>query len=183
MQNNEETKTVFHALLDAKESSKTYKVTFEHWPPIFINGVGGVVLTTANENRVTAILASALDNVCLENFSLLEDPPADEQGLRSIDLDLALWRAGILWNENILLDNLDLDKKLTLNEWKGFSKKNTFPEHITLLSALAVMDYSPIELQKITKIKMNEVICFVNAGYAVGLLSPTSNVNSQCASK
>ncbi len=169
------TKTVFHALLDAKALSKTYKITFEHWPPVYINGIGGVVLTCANEHRFTAILASALENVTLEDFSLLDEPTTEEQSMHSISLDLALWRAGILWDKNILLAELDLDKKLKLKDWKGFSKKNTFPEHITLLSTLAVMNYSPIELQKITQIKMTEVICFVNAGYAVGFLSATNN--------
>jgi len=171
LHDNNMTKTVFHALLDAKTSSKTCKITFEHWPSIYINGIGGVVLTAANEDRITAILASALANVKLEDFSLLDEPPEEQQEMRSISLDLAIWRAGILWNENVLLADLDLDKKLQLGNWEGFSKENTFPEHITLLSALAVMNYSPKELQKITQIKMNEIICFVNAGYGVGFLS------------
>ncbi|MFC1749225.1 hypothetical protein ACFL2V_10510 [Pseudomonadota bacterium] len=162
--------TLFHVLLDAKKKLQTISISIDNTPPLLINGVGNSTATEMNAEDLRNMLAMPSSNVKINDIEVSDIPTASNAVMTVASLDASLWTAGIMWRPATLIGNVDLETPVRLKAWPNFTRNNFFSEHLKLSAALAVRPISLQKLHSMTEIPLEEITCFYNAAFAVGLI-------------
>jgi len=162
--------TAFHVLYDAKRTQKVLKMNVNGYPSVLVHGKGNSLATEATQEQLRTILATSKDNIIVEDIEASDFPAAPSGKTALSPLDSSLWAAGLLWRSGALIDKCGPDQPVKLKAWPNFTRNSFFPEHLSLSAALAVQALSLNKLHETTKVPMDEIICFFNAAYSVGLI-------------
>ncbi len=171
--------TIFHVLHDAKKNLRSIKINVNGYPSLMVNGVRNLLATELGAEPLKAVLAAPSSKAVVENMDIANVPTSSSDSINVSSLDGALWVAGIMWRSSVPLGECDLDTPVQLKAWPNFTRNNFFSEHLKLSAALAVRPISLNKLHEMTGIALEEIICFYNAAYAIGLI----NINNQESSE
>ena len=106
----------------------------------------------------------------VENIDLDDFPSCPSDTIRVIPLDGTLWESGLMWRTNLLMGGCSYDQQVKLKAWPNFTRSSFFPVHMRLSASLAAQAMTLNELHQQTQVPMDEVVCYFNAAYAVGLI-------------
>ncbi len=162
--------TAFHILYDAKCAQKLLKMNVNGYPSVLIHGKGNSLATSATQEQLRVILATAKEAITIEKLEAQDFPSAPSGDTELSPLDSSLWAAGLLWRSGTLINQCGPDQPVKLKAWPNFTRNTFFPEHLSLSAALAVQALSLNKLHETTKVPMDEIICFFNAAYSIGLI-------------
>lgn len=171
--------TLFHILHDAKKNRHTIKASVNGFPSLMVNGARNLLATEMGAEALKAVLATPSREVAVEHIEAADIPATSSNGINVSSLDSALWMAGIMWRPNIPIGGCDLDTPVRLKAWPNFTRNNFFSEHLKLSAALAVRPISLMKLHNMTDIALEEIICFYNAAYTIGLIDTNNETPRQ----
>ena len=161
--------SLFQTLLDAKHRKVSVVVSQAGLPVLYVDGVNDVVKSALDAQALRQLLAVSPRDVSV-GMGGDDVLPAHWTQWQVMPLDHALWSAGLQWRSGTLLPGLDMSKPLKLKAWPNFTRTDFSPEHLKLSALLAARALTPYQLSNNAGVDAQEVMCFVNAAYAVGLL-------------
>ena len=161
--------SLFNILIETKLKRRILHITCDELPDIFIDGCNQCLATTASESELDNILKLDIDKITFYKLKpksfAVHSNEMNVQSLHNI-----LWLAGIRCSKGQILPGHSLDKSFRLKAWPNFTRSTFIAEHLKLAAILAKQAMSMRQLADATGVKLNEVINFYNAAFAVDLI-------------
>ena len=161
--------TLFQPLLDARQKKLDFVVGQHDQPVLIVEGAHDVVRTTLDAHALRDLMGAPSRelSISMDGEGALM---GQSEAWKVIPMDHILWSAGLQWHSGTLLPGLQMEQCFKLKAWPNFTRTDFSPEHLKLSALLASRPMSPSQIVAIAGVEIEQVICFINAAYAVGLL-------------
>ncbi len=167
------TDTLFNVLIDTRKQGRVIEVSCDDYPSLYIDGIKHSLATNASQDQLRQIASLALEQLSIRDLST-DNFSVHSNDLTMISLHNFLWSSGIICSQGRLLSGHSIDKPFKLKAWPNFTRHDFKAEYFKLAAILAKNTCSINELQRLSKIPIDDIINFYNAAYAVGIIDDDS---------
>ncbi len=163
------TKSLFYALLTAKQQQQAYQIYCPPYSPLFVEGKVGMVATSANREMLRKITRG--HNPQLRNTQLSNtDFDVLAKGQMIIPLNHLLWSTGLYGSYGQIIPNHSIEEPVRLKAWPNLSRLEFESDHMKLASVMTARAVSLKQIHEKIKVPWSTIIGFYNAAWATDLL-------------